>query len=59
MTEEDKSRIDAMDLWEMDRVFKQTASFSWPFKDGDTGDYFCERYERLRNERADHLADPN
>lgn len=59
MTQDDKDRIDKMTLEEMDHIWTNTASFSWPFRYSDTGDYFCDRYERLKAESAGHLADPN
>lgn len=59
MTEDDKQRIDAMTLDDMEHVLSTTPSFAWPFRDADVGDYFYERYDRLRIERDDHLADPN
>lgn len=58
MTDDDKRRIDAMSLSDMEHVWNRTPSFAWPFRDSDVGDYFCERFERLKQERDDHLADP-
>lgn len=48
-----------MSLDDMDHIWHNTASFSWPFHDSDVGDYFCERYDRLKSEQSGHLADPN
>lgn len=54
----DKARIDKMSLDDMEHVWNTTPSFAWPFKSAEVGDYFCERFERLKAERDDHLADP-
>lgn len=59
MTDEDKRRIDAMSLDDMQHALDNTPSFAWPFKDRDTGDYFYERYYRLGDEQRGHLDDPN
>lgn len=59
MTEDDKQRIDEMTVEQMDRVFHSTPPGAWPFRDPDTGEYFCERFDRLKRERDGHLADPN
>lgn len=59
MTRDDKERIDKLNLEEMDVIFINSGPTSWPFRDPDTGDYFCDRYERLKGEAAGHLADPN
>lgn len=59
ISDADRQRVDAMTLDDMDHIFHNTPSFAWPFSNEELGEYFCERYDRLKGEQSGHLADPN
>lgn len=59
ISDADRQKIDAMNLDDMEHILHNTPSFAWPFRNWDTGEYFYERYDKLRGEQDGHLADPD